>query len=668
MQTIGIARLFVVATALAGLSCKGATGGGQPLEIGSQRPFTNPLPIPETAVPGTHPAYPGADYYEMHVTRFQQWFGMYAPNTTRRLATTVWGYGQVDHDYDTGVVDAQGATVRQSGSYIAPTIVAQRGRPVVVRWIDDRRDAQGRPETKHLLEPAYDTTLMGTMDGEPHVRMVTHLHGGETAPDSDGDPMAWYTPDPNAAENGMGGPPGNAAVYTYPNQQPPTTLWYHDHSMGIVRLNVMAMGAGLYVIRDPAQEAALNLPSGAYEIPLVIADRKFERDGSLRYLDDSNMPMAHYHPKMPMEFFGNVMTVNGMAWPYLEVEPRKYRFRMLNASNSRMVNLRLVDEATGALHPEVFQIGSDGGYLGAPVRLDMERIVVATDSVSTANQLFMAPAERADIVIDFSTLAPGTTLYFENDAPTPFPDGDPPDPATVRVMQFRVVPSKGPDTSTLPATLSSIPTRLDASAATVTRHMVLTEVADPATGDIVVGLLNNTCYDAPITETPRLGSTEIWEIVNATDDTHPIHLHLVQFNVLDRQRISRDDYLAGWNAAAGTVGRGTPGPAPTCGAHVAHLPPPGGTDQPQNIPSVGPVLIGGRILPAANEAGWKDTVRVKDETVTRLLVRFAPQDPAASGAYGGYSFDPTTAPYVWHCHILEHEDNMMMRPYRIVPP
>ncbi len=238
---------------------------------------------------------------------------------------------------------------------------------------------------------------MGTMDGEPHVRMVTHLHGGETAPDSDGDPMAWYTPDPNAAENGMGGPPGNAAVYTYPNQQPPTTLWYHDHSMGIVRLNVMAMGAGLYVIRDPAQEAALNLPSGAYEIPLVIADRKFERDGSLRYLDDSNMPMAHYHPKMPMEFFGNVMTVNGMAWPYLEVEPRKYRFRMLNACMSRFVRLVLVDQYRSKLLVSEDEIRETIRYMLARLKILLE----PSGAVSAAAVLNkkIPPAARVGVVI-----------------------------------------------------------------------------------------------------------------------------------------------------------------------------------------------------------------------------------------------------------------------------
>lgn len=630
----------------------------------TQQPWTNALPIPPSYTAATHPDYPGADYYEVHVTQFQQWFGLYTPGTSQRLYTTVWGYGQVGHRYDVGVRDAQGNPVLQSGMHIAPTFLAQRGKPVVVKWIDDRRNPDGSLLTTHLFESAYDTTIHGRADNEPHVRMVTHLHGAAVSPASDGLPDFWFTPDPAAPPNGLGGPAGNSVVDTYPNRQPSTTLWYHDHSMGITRLNVMAIGAGFYLLRDLAEESALNLPSGANEIPLAIADRMFDPDGSLSYLNSDNKPATSYHPNWASEFFGNVITVNGMAWPYLNVEPRKYRFRLLNASNARMYNLRLINLWTKELWPNVWQIGSDGGYLEAPVQLDMTP-VGDHDANDTSKKLFLAPAERADIVIDFSGLSSGTILAFTNDAPAPFPDGDAPDPAaTGEILQFRVIPLTGPDPSDLPSPLNPHSTRLDASRASLVRHMVLSEVEDPVSGNPVIGLLNNTCFEEPLSESPRLGATEIWEIADTTPDTHPIHLHFVQFNLLNRQLFDKDRYLLDWNAA--TPGGGNlPGPVPTCPPMADPVNPPGISNGPQQILPVDPYLKDDTIAPADNEAGWKDTIRVKKGTVTRFLVRFAPQDPAENGPYGGYEFDPTRGAYVWHCHILEHEDNGMMRPYQL---
>jgi spore coat protein A len=391
----------------------------------------------------------------------------------------------------------------------------------------------------------------------------------------------------------------------------------------------------------------------------------FDSDGSLSYLSAVNAPATAHHPSWTPEFFGNVITVNGMAWPFLDVEPRKYRFRILNASNARMYNLRLVDSRTKDSWPDIWQIGSDGGYLSAPVQLDMTP-VGADEPTDTSTKLFLAPAERADIVVDFSGLAPGTTLAFMNDARSPFPDGDPPEPgATDKVLQFRVVPLTAKDTSSLPARLNPLPTRLDASQASVVRHMALAEVEDPSSGEPVIGLLDNTCFDEPLTENPRLGATEIWEIANTTGDTHPIHIHLVQFDVLDRQLFDKDGYLADWNAAA-PGGGDLPGPIPTCPAMANPVNPPGVATPRQNIPAADPYLMGEPIPPAENEAGFKDTVRVKSGTVTRLLIRFAPQDPSENGPFGGFSFDPTDKPYVWHCHILEHEDNGMMRPYQLM--
>lgn len=630
----------------------------------TQSPWSNPLPLPPAFEPGAHPDYPGADYYEIRVTQFRQWFGLRAPESSDRLYTTVWGYGQVGHTYDVGVREADGSPTSQTGMYIAPTLLAERGKPVVVKWIDDRKNPEGAPLSTHLLESAYDTTIAGAAAGEPHVRMVPHLHGGEVPPASDGYPDAWFTPDPGASANGMGGPAGNAAIYLYPNRQQPATLWYHDHAMGITRLNVMAMGAGLYVIRDAALEATLNLPSGPYDIPLAIADRMFAADGALSYLNSVNPAATTLHPSWSPEFFGNVITVNGMAWPYVEVEPRKYRFRFLNASNARVYRLRLVDLRTMQPWEKVWQIGTDGGYLPTPVQLVMA-VAEGDDATDVEARLLLAPGERADVVVDFSGLEPGSPLLLQNDAASPFPDGDMPDAATTRIVQFRVVPLKAPDTSTLPQQLNPSVTRIEAADASLTRHLVLSEILDPATGEPVMGLLDNTCFDQPLTERPSLGATEIWEIANATGDTHPIHIHLLQFNVLDRQLLDKDRYLADWNAAS-PVAANLPGPAPTCSARADPLEPPGVTAQPQRILPAEAYVAGAPLPPSANEAGWKDTARVKSGTVTRFLVRFAPQDTSQQGLFGGFSFDPTVGPYVWHCHILEHEDNGMMRPYRIV--
>jgi FtsP/CotA-like multicopper oxidase with cupredoxin domain len=231
-------------------------------------------------------------------------------------------------------------------------------------------------------------------------------------------------------------------------------------------------------------------------------------------------------------------------------------------------------------------------------------------------------------------------------------------------MQFRVVPLGAPDPSRLPARLTPLPTRIDASQVTRVRHMTLTEVEDPVTGNPVVGLLNNTCWDEPLTEQPKLGTTEVWEIANTTADTHPIHIHLVQFNLLNRQRFDTRAYLRAYNAMNG--GGRLPGPIPYCPPTVDPVNPPGVATDAQVIPLVDPYLRRHPIPPGPTEAGFKDTVRVKKDTVTRFLVRFGPHDRAQHGPYGGFAFDPTTGRYVWHCHILEHEDNDMMRPYAIV--
>jgi len=273
------------------------------------------------------------------------------------------------------------------------------------------------------------------------------------------------------------------------------------------------------------------------------------------------------------EFFGNTVLVNGKILPYLEVEPCKYRFRVLNAANGRFFHLSLPNGQT------FHQIGTDQGLLPAPVAL---------------KQLTLAPGERADVVVDFGDQA-GAQIVLTNDAHQ-------------SVIQLRVGKSSSKDTSSLPSALRPV-RRIAESEAVKTRTVTLGEV-DDLRGETVVMLLNNTHWKMPVTENPSLNSVEIWELLNMTDDTHPIHLHLVRFQVLDRRRFDAFAY--------------------------------------QNKGILR--YRGDAIPPDPSEAGWKDTVRAEPGMITRIIVPFE-----------GY-----TGRYVWHCHILEHEDNEMMRPYDVV--
>jgi spore coat protein A len=324
---------------------------------------------------------------------------------------------------------------------------------------------------------------------------------------------------------------------------------------------------GLFVVRDPV-EKALNLPRGKYEVPLVLCDRMFDLDGQLYYpvAQNSTNPWVS-------EFRGNAILANGKLLPYLDVEPRKYRFRVLNAANGRFFRLALTNGQT------LQQIGTDQGLLPAPVAL---------------KQVVLAPAERADLVLDFSDHA-GEQIVLKNDFAQP-------------VMQFRVSRAKVSDSSSLPAALRPVP-KIAESEAVKTRDLRLGEIND-LRGESIAVLLNDAHWNMPVTENPVLNSVEIWNLMNVTDDVHPIHLHLVRFQILDRRRFDAFAYqnrsvLRYWGAA---------------------------------------------IPPEPGEAGWKDTVRADPGMVTRIIVRF-------EGFAGRY---------VWHCHILEHEDNEMMRPYDVI--
>jgi spore coat protein A len=609
--------------------------------------FVNQLVKPPVYVPTT---VNGVDYYTINMTAFTQ--QVLPPPFPQ---TEVWGYG--------GIVDYNPLT-GQANAYFrfAPgaTFEATRGTPINVTW-------QNLITSSHMF--AVDPTLHwanpnvmpmhpempwpnyppGFPEAQNPVPLIPHLHGGEVHSTSDGHPEAWFAstgtqgPEYNSSVVGTGNP--NEARFYYPNQQPPTTLWYHDHALGITRINVMSGLAGFYLLRDPADTTPL--PFGSYEYPIVIQDRSFNIDGSMWFPKVGLDPMVH--PYWQPEFFGNTIMVNGKVWPNLNVEQALYRFRLLDGSNARFYELWL-QVKPGPLNPMLnpppltfYQIGTDGGYLPAPIPL---------------TRLTIAPGERADIVVDFSSLFPGDTIVVRNRASAPFPNGAAPDPKTVgTIMQFTVA---GPlsDThqpTTIPLTLPSTVQALTANAPS--RTLTLIEKMGML-GPTEIFLDGQKWAGNPIqaiSETPKLGSTEDWIIVNPTADTHPIHLHLVQFQLVSRQKFDVNKYLAAWYTANGVANPMTdlPFTKPTINVGAPLT----------GIAALAPYLKGKPTPPAANEMGWKDTVQVNPGEVTIIRVRFAPIDGTPA-----YTFDPTTGPgYVWHCHILDHEDNEMMRPYKVLP-
>jgi FtsP/CotA-like multicopper oxidase with cupredoxin domain len=465
---------------------------------------------------------------------------------------------------------------------------------------------------------------------------------------SDGYAEAWYLPDAvnipvgYATEGtwydffnnkGSGGTwdPGTA-TFVYPNTQRPSTAWYHDHTLGMTRLNVYAGPAGFYIIRstNPLDNptklggGAADLPGPApggiggppyYEIPIAIQDRSFDLGGGLFYPDSRAffdgfigpyIPNSDVSPIWNPEFFGNHMVVNGKTWPFLNAEPRRYRFRLLNGCQSRFLILGFDDPKV-----EVWQIGNEGGYLRAPVPL---------------KEILMGPAERADIIVDFSKVKFGKSVKMINrgpDAPFAGGGGRPSDPQTTgQVMQFNVnVPlAIGGDPSTPPAQLV-MPNDIPApEPVTRTRPVALLEMMSMTPGvppipvetrlgtfDPNVGLPAGVTFlkwEDPVTENPESGDTEVWELYNFTADAHPIHIHEVFFEVVNRQRLDKKT--------------GLPIQAPK--------------------------------LPEPWENGYKDTVIAYPGEVTRVRMKFT-----------------NAGQFVWHCHIVEHEDNEMMRPYRIGP-
>ena len=427
---------------------------------------------------------------------------------------------------------------------LAPMIEARAHQPIEIEWVNNL-------PTRHFLP--VDHTLHGCGRDLPEVRTIAHVHGARVLPKDDGYPEDWFVP-------------GASRTCLYPLEQDATALWYHDHAMGLNRLNIYAGMFGMFLIRDGAEDA-LHLPSGKYEVPLMLYDRDFTADGQLFY-PSSGIPD---HPWVP-EFLADAILINGKIRPFFEVEPRLYRFRVLNAANSRFFALSLTHRAPFQ------QIGSDQGLLTSPVQL---------------TSLNLAPAERADLLLDFSQLA-GQTLHLLNGA--------------FEVLEFRVGTESAAKAIAVPASLRTIP-RTPESDAVMTRTITLNEIQDKV-GNPMLMLLNRKHWHEPVTETPKLNTTEIWEFVNLTEDVHPMHLHLVRFQVLDRRTFDTFSYM---------------------------------TDKRLKF-------LAEAILPESHESGWKDVIQCPPGMITRIIVRFE-----------GY-----TGKYLYHCHILEHESNDMMRPLEVV--
>jgi FtsP/CotA-like multicopper oxidase with cupredoxin domain len=636
-----------------------------------QTPLLIPPVMPRAALIAQRGGKP-VDYYEISMRQLQQ---QILPQGLPM--TTVWGYGALSS------ANRKGILLHNAPSL---TIEASWNRPVRIKWINQLVDANGN-YLPHLLP--VDQTLHwanpggGTSDRDQRpsflftpgpytgpVPIVTHVHGAVgVEDDSDGYAEAWYLPDAgdipfgyaregtwynffkNKAKSNYGVDWGQGfSIFQYPNLNRACTLWYHDHALGMTRLNVYAGPAGFYIVRggpagdksvlDVRTQTTAVLPGPApaegdkfppnktyYEISIAVQDRSFNVDGSLFYpssrsyfdgISGPYIPDTDLSPIWNPEFFGNMIMVNGNTWPFQTVEQRRYRLRFLNGCQSRFLVLDF-GEIPGV---EVWAIGNEGGFLASPVNL----------TTANSNRLLMALAERADLVVDFTNVLVGNYVLRNVGPDEPFGGGEPPDDfdsadanTTGQIMQFRVIPSIAPDPTTPPQFLQ-LPALTPLPATTIKRPLVLAErpseffeeapaearlgvvSGDPDTG---TGTWMPMEWMDTVTENPALGSTEIWEFYNTTPDAHPMHVHEIAFEVVNRQDIVIDET----------------------------------TQQIKVAPGSNPVL------PEPWETGRKDTVVAYPGQVTRIRGRFL-----------------KPGQFVWHCHIVEHEDNEMMRPFRIGPP
>jgi spore coat protein A, manganese oxidase len=641
---------------------------GNPIPLRGLGPGGIPLATPDaTQAPVT-----GVTHYSMDIIQFSDQLHPDLPNPT-----TLWGFNP------TGTTPA----------HLGGVIVAQKGLPIQITF-------RNNLPSKHIVP--VDSTLPGAELAQN--RASVHLHGGFTPWVSDGGPFGWFAPNgdhgPSFLNNSVLNPGAavNEAEYFYPNDQSARMAWYHDHAVGITRINAYAGIASAYVIRDPFEGELRNLGLPEFvenrgrEIPIIIQDKIFVPDniasvdptwegltaaGSLWYAHTYDPKLYTLHgnregigavpePSVVPEFFGDTMLANGTAYPEATVEARRYRLRILNACNARFLNLQLyVDDGSpdsitlnpetiapmNAPGPNFLQIGTEGGFLPNPVVLPSN---IPFDRDALAGSLILGPAERADVIVDFAGFA-NRKLILHNDAPAPFPDGEETNdyfagtpenptistpgfgPNTRQIMRFNVIKATSADppldiSPSTDLTAGNEPLLVPLGVTTPppgtpVRSLTLNESFDTY-GRLIQLLGTNVpsvnrghgfgrAYVDSATETPANGDVEVWQIANLTGDTHPIHFHLVNVQIISRQQFKVSNY----NGA--------------------------------------PIYTGVARPPDANEAGWKDTVRMNPLEVTTVIMQFKlpslPFTVPSSPRTGGNE-------YVWHCHILEHEEHDMMRP------
>ncbi len=603
---------------------------------------------------------------------------------------------------------------------VGPAVVAVRGTPIQIRYVNNLiasdTTIHWREWTDQSLHSAFNQAVGQPMPtpGNPNhytgpVLAVPHLHGGEVPAVIDGGPEAWFTSNQpgTTAITVLQGPayytrPGvsasvNEAVYRYPNTQEAAPIWFHDHLLGGTRLNATYSGlAGAYPIIDPN----LNLPTGLdpvglggrLSIPLVIQDRMFDINGQLFF---PNVGINPEHPYWVPEFVGDTIIVNGKVWPFLNVDQQRYRFYIINGSNSRPYEMFLQDVVSGVKGPRMWVIATDGGYLDNPILIDPN-----APSGGTQKALTMMPGERYEIIVDFADPVwqallpqPATfprNLILRNTAATV--NGSPKPKLDGRIMQFSVSANTPTDTSYNPASLIPIrsgtqklkrlpgtplgPAITNQNVQKI-RQLTLNEIEGPG-GPLEV-LVNNSKWNGLradgttpingsvlvkgnyITEFPNEGDTEVWEIVNLTADDHPIHLHGVLFQIVNRQPFNVSRFNTAYAAAFGGVF------IPEFGPPLSYAPSTASGGKYGGNPNVNPYLLDGVKPPLNYEQGWKDTVIMPSRHVTRIVARFAPDAYNDNNPFFPYNPSAANGYYVWHCHITDHEDNEMMRPYQDVP-
>jgi FtsP/CotA-like multicopper oxidase with cupredoxin domain len=681
---------------------------GEPLAAGLSDPAAQPKfvnLVPDALAPGFK--------FDLGMSRFRktkvavgqsvQQTGLIDPLTGLPLNTTVWGYGDPGSFY----------------SWPGRTFEVQSNEPVEVKWENRLVDANGLPLPMPVTSfgrPVLDKSLHWAyslpgyegfdvaVNGYP---IVPHVHGGHSDFQFDGNPEFFFSPGFT-----IRGPQWLEKKFVYQNDQPAGTVWYHDHALGITRLNVYAGMAGFYIIRDTHDTGlfgnSLDLPAWPYEKALAIQDKMFHADGSLFYptypgdpfyadfIDGEGaiLPAATFlggGPTALAEFFGDHMLVNGVIWPKMDVEPRNYRLRLLNGCDSRFVVAQFFEvpagatDFTAASSPLPFTVvGSDQGLASAP---------------STVDTLVMETGSRYDVVFDFKTVTPGNRVIMKNiggDTPFGFSYGADLEPGDVfpnrqtdRIMAFDVtLPLDGAVADVAPTGTALVAydtarsgsfAAYDKANLTVarTRKVALFEgtdeygrlqpllgTAEPATdyldnpvnwpatpayanAGLVGQMQGSIAWHSPTTENPNLGDTEDWEIFNVTGDSHPIHLHLVHFDVLGRYEIV-------WDTNADADGFIPMGMTPY--GDGTYL-------EPQPVVQHNGLLGSGfRVMNATYGAAVDAGAEYVDANSPKDMVTARPGEVTKIRA----TFDKPGR-YVWHCHILSHEDHEMMRVLHVGP-